>query len=169
MPQPRKIYIIRTLYSHMYNDITWAWRRLNSPESVRLHQQLTQGNNKENIKARFRGLGGGGLSYRRPVVSPRKRPAMQKACSWIDVIMTGPYYSEHSMHMFINRCEKVCTVLHWCHNERDGVSNHQRIDCLLNRFFRCRLKKKENTKAPRHWPLWGKSTSHRWIPLTKGQ
>ena len=26
------------------------------------------------------------------------------------------------------------------HNERDGVSNHQRLDCLLDHFFRCRLK-----------------------------
>ena len=28
---------------------------------------------------------------------------------------------------------------------------------------------KENIKALCHWPLWGGSTSHRWIPLTKGQ
>ena len=28
---------------------------------------------------------------------------------------------------------------------------------------------KENIKALRHWPLWWKSTAHRWIPLTKGQ
>ena len=28
---------------------------------------------------------------------------------------------------------------------------------------------KENIKAPRHWPLWGESTGHRWIPLIKGQ
>ena len=25
---------------------------------------------------------------------------------------------------------------HWRHNERDCVSNHQRLDCLLNRMFR---------------------------------
>ena len=29
----------------------------------------------------------------------------------------------------------------WRHNERDGASNHQRIDCLLNRLFRRRSKK----------------------------
>ena len=29
----------------------------------------------------------------------------------------------------------------WRHNERDGVSNHWHIDCLLNRLFRCRSKK----------------------------
>ena len=28
---------------------------------------------------------------------------------------------------------------------------------------------KVNIKAPCHWPLWGESTSHWWIPLTKGQ
>ena len=32
-------------------------------------------------------------------------------------------------------------TLQWRHNERDGVSNHQRLDCLLNRFFRRRSKK----------------------------
>ena len=28
---------------------------------------------------------------------------------------------------------------------------------------------KENIKAPRHWPLWGKFTGHRRIPRTRGQ
>ena len=28
---------------------------------------------------------------------------------------------------------------------------------------------KENIKVPRHWPLWGESTSDWWIPLTNGQ
>ena len=27
----------------------------------------------------------------------------------------------------------------------------------------------ENTKAPRHWSLWGEFTGHRWIPRTRGQ
>ena len=29
----------------------------------------------------------------------------------------------------------------WRHNERDGVSNHQPHDCLLNRLFRRKSKK----------------------------
>ena len=33
------------------------------------------------------------------------------------------------------------TTLRWRHNERDGVSNHRRFDCLLNRLFRRRSKK----------------------------
>ena len=31
--------------------------------------------------------------------------------------------------------------LKWRHNERDGVSNHRRFDCLPNRLFRHRSKK----------------------------
>ena len=31
--------------------------------------------------------------------------------------------------------------LQWRHNESGGVSNHQRLDCLLNRVFRRRSKK----------------------------
>ena len=42
--------------------------------------------------------------------------------------------------------------LKWRHNERDGISNHQPCDCLLNRLYKAQIK--ENIKAPRHWPLW---------------
>ena len=31
--------------------------------------------------------------------------------------------------------------LQWRHNERDGVSNHWRLDCLLSRLFSCGSKK----------------------------
>ena len=44
------------------------------------------------------------------------------------------------------------------HNERDGVSNHRRIDCI-----------KECIKVPRHWPLLREFTSDRWIPRRKSQ
>ena len=45
------------------------------------------------------------------------------------------------------------SALQWRYNEHDGVSNHQPNDCLLNRSLKAQIK--ENTKAPRHWPLWG--------------
>ena len=38
-------------------------------------------------------------------------------------------------------------------NERDGVSNHEPHDCLLNH-----AQIKEIIKAPRHWPLCGEFT-----------
>ena len=40
-------------------------------------------------------------------------------------------------------------TLQWRHNERDGVSNHQSHDCLLNRLFKVQIK--ENIKASHHY------------------
>ena len=36
----------------------------------------------------------------------------------------------------------ILHALHWRHNERDGISNHQPHDCLLNHLFRRKSKKK---------------------------
>ena len=58
-------------------------------------------------------------------------------------------------------------TLQWRHNERDGVSNHRRLECLPNHlasplftqpFVQAQIK--ENIKAPHHWLLWGESTGH---------
>ena len=57
---------------------------------------------------------------------------------------------------WVKRC--VIYALKWRHNEAD-VSNRQPFDCLLNRFFQAQIK--ENTKAPRYWPLCG--GIHRWL------
>ena len=35
----------------------------------------------------------------------------------------------------------VLLALLWCHNECNGISNHQPHDCLPNGLFRCRSKK----------------------------
>ena len=35
----------------------------------------------------------------------------------------------------------IIPTLRWRHNWRDSVSNHQPLDCLLNRLFGCRSKK----------------------------
>ena len=46
--------------------------------------------------------------------------------------------------VFVHRVERNFTTvvsLQWRHNERDGASNHRRLDCLLNRLFRRRSKK----------------------------
>ena len=61
----------------------------------------------------------------------------------------------------------IDSTLQWRHDGRDGVSNHQPHDCLFIRLFRRRSN--ENIKAPRHWPLWGEFTGHRWIPRTNSQ
>ena len=38
-------------------------------------------------------------------------------------------------------------ALEWRHNERDGVSNHRRLDCLLNPLFRRRSEKTSNLRV----------------------
>ena len=48
------------------------------------------------------------------------------------------------------------STLQWRYNRRDGVSNYQPHDCLLNRLFRHRSQK--NSKAPHHWPCEGNSS-----------
>ena len=77
------------------------------------------------------------------------------------LIIWGPFY--HPINRFMLRPHKVqiprdiCferfdrrevrfTPLQWRHNERDGVSNHQPHDCLLNHSFRCRSNKTSESK-----------------------
>ena len=59
-------------------------------------------------------------------------------------------------------------TLRWRHNERDGVSNHQRLDYFLNRLFRGRSKKTSKLRVT-GLGLWGEFTGHRWLPRTKGK
>ena len=54
----------------------------------------------------------------------------------------------HTNHVYFTLCERPLEFhdhpevsLQWRHNERDGVSNHRRVDCLFIRLFRYRLKK----------------------------
>ena len=37
--------------------------------------------------------------------------------------------------------------LQWRHNGRNGVSNHRRLYCLLNRLFRCKSKKHQSSAS----------------------
>ena len=79
--------------------------------------------------------------------------------AWLEGIVTSGRQQRNAT--------KLSAPLQWCHNEHDGISNHQPHNCLLNRLFKAQIK--ENIKALCHWPLWGEFTSDRWIPLTKGQ
>ena len=67
------------------------------------------------------------------------------------VIIMTQYYTQH--HTGKSRIRIVWydkesrLSLQLRHNERDGVSNHQRLDCLLNRLFRRRSKKISNLRV----------------------
>ena len=68
-------------------------------------------------------------NHRSPVDSPHKVSIMKKnsmSCRHheVDLVTTGPHFT-----------------LEWRHNGRDGVSNYQPHDCLLNRLFGRILKK----------------------------
>ena len=59
----------------------------------------------------------------------------------------------------INFSWKVSVSLQWCHNGRDGVSNHQLLDCLLKRLSRRRSKKHQSSaslalvRGIHRWPV----------------
>ena len=48
---------------------------------------------------------------------------------------------ETKPHVPVIYVKQLTESLRWRHNGRDGVSNHQPHDCLLNRLFGCKLKK----------------------------
>ena len=56
-------------------------------------------------------------------------------------------------------------ISQWRHNGRDGVSNHQPHDCLLNRLFRCRSKLRVTGLSVGNSPVTGEFP-HKW-PVTR--
>ena len=48
------------------------------------------------------------------------------------------------MHVWCQFGDSGWTLL-WSHNERDGVSNHQPHDCLLNRLFKAQIKEHQSS------------------------
>ena len=57
---------------------------------------------------------------------------------FISLIYTKIGTDWFKIHLFINMQEHT---LQWHHNEHDGISSHQHLDCLVNRLFRHRSKK----------------------------
>ena len=78
--------------------------------------------------------------------------------SWLRYPPLIHHWTYHSLALLSNRLNDSCDsrgirggcgagvsiALQWRHNKRDGVSNHRRLDCLLNRLFRRRSKKTSN-------------------------
>ena len=84
------------------------------------------------------------------------------------IIISMAFHRKNRNHIILSVIEIYITIagnvarisLHWRHNDRDGVSNHRRLDCLLNGLFRRRAKNTSKLRLTRH--------CDRWIPLTKG-
>ena len=66
----------------------------------------------------------------------------------------------------LHHCIWSSKTIQWCHNDHDCSSNHRPRDCLLNRLFRRRSKKREISAS---MALWGEFNGDRWIPRTEGQ
>ena len=68
-------------------------------------------------------------------------------------------------YLYMAQMVKTWLSIQWCHNERDGVSNHQPHDYLLNRLFKAKIK--ETSKLRVSGLYVGEFTGDRWIPRTK--
>ena len=56
--------------------------------------------------------------------------------------------SSFLLNIFVSRKMSLASLpSQWRHNERDGVSNHQPHDCLLNRLVRLRSKKTSHIRV----------------------
>ena len=66
-----------------------------------------------------------------------------------------PYHSSHLNDHRENPRYSFTVTSQWRHNERDGVSNQRRLDCLLNRLFRRRSNKNQSSASLAFvgWPL----------------
>ena len=72
---------------------------------------------------------------------------------------------------FVGRGYKYDAMTQWRHNGRDGVSNHQSHDCLLNRLFRRKSKKTSKLRVTglcvwgiHRWPV---NSPHKWSVTLK--
>ena len=86
------------------------------------------------------------------------------ACIYIYIYITQPYlqytgryyqYVERFAICLYAVYHQTFSTLQWRHYGCYGVSNQQRLDCLLNR------RSKKKIKAPLHWPLWREFTGQR--------
>ena len=77
------------------------------------------------------------MSSDTPVVS--EMTIILQLIIYADVFDNGT--SHHKLEIFKCAPGGVEHILHWCHNGRNSVSNHQPHACLLNRLFRRKSKK----------------------------
>ena len=59
------------------------------------------------------------------------------------------YWGNATSTRKLGRLMPYRSPLQWRHNGRGGVSNHRRLDCLLNRLFRRRSKKPSKLRVTR--------------------
>ena len=89
------------------------------------------------------------------------RPQWLSICIWHfhRISFYYPTFTEDGSHGPLAHWQIINTTLEWRHDDRDGVSNHQRLDCLLNRLFGRRSKKTSKIRVTgicgeiHRWPV----------------
>ena len=61
----------------------------------------------------------------------------------------------------------TCVHMHYNDVKMSTMASQITSRLFTQPFIQAQIK--ENTKAPRHWPLWGEFTGDQWIPHTKNQ
>ena len=91
----------------------------------------------------------------------------------------GTHLIAHILHDFFSNSEEIVWlqganesnhegyIITVTSRDRQSISNHRRLHCLLNHLFR--HKSEKTSKLCTTGPLWGEFTADRWILLTKGQ
>ena len=88
------------------------------------------------------------------------------SCRWSGPILNLLTQIRHA-HILLWRTFRY-TTLQWRHNERDGVSNHQPHDCLLNRSSDADQRKHQSSASlafVREIHRWPVNSPHKW-PVT---
>ena len=100
-------------------------------------------------------LVGGGGNHRLLVHALQKGSIMQSFNTFVFLVWTSWWKNKQSSFRWFNRRHdaRVNSLssggdksLERRYNERDGISNHRRLDCLLNRLFRRRSTKTSNSQ-----------------------
>ena len=93
-------------------------------------------------------------------------PRKQWRCWWFETPWHSCDVTVMKSHIQLGPCTKqtFCS-LQWRHNERDGISNHRRLDCVFNRMFRRRSKKTSKLRVTglceRNSPVTGEFTAQK--------
>ena len=141
----------------MWNVITltsqWPRWRLKSPASRLFTQSFIQAQIKENIKAPRHWPLCGEFTGTGEFPARRASNAENVSIWWRHHVLVVQYLQPQESNFFRKKfnalwAQVIYSVsIQWCHNERDGVSNHQGLDGLLNCFFRRRSKKHQSSAS----------------------
>ena len=100
-----------------------------------------------------------------PVDSPHKGPVMRYFNIYLFSPVSEQYNRDAGDHKHDTRRSYDVTVMHYSDVIMNAMAS-QIIGALFTQpFLQARIK--ENTKAPRHWLLWGEFTGDRWIPAQR--